>query len=64
MVGYEITMHTLRHTYATLLIANGTDFKTAAKLLGHDVEMTIKTYSHVTDDILERVSKTVNIIFK
>jgi integrase len=64
MVGCEITMHTLRHTYATLLIANGTDFKTAAKLLGHDVEMTIKTYSHVTDDMLKRVSKAVNIIFK
>lgn len=64
MVGYNITMHTLRHTYATLLIANGTDFKTAAKLLGHDVEMTMKTYSHVTDDMLDKATKTVNLIFK
>ena len=64
MVGFNITMHTLRHTYATLLIANGTDFKTAAKLLGHDVEMTMKTYSHVTDDMMERAGKTINNIFK
>ena len=64
MVGYDITMHTLRHTYATLLIANGIDFKTAAKLLGHDVEMTMKTYSHVTDDMLDKAAKTVISIFK
>ncbi len=40
--GYNISIHDLRHTYATMLIGNGVDFKTAAKLLGHTVEMTMK----------------------
>ncbi|WP_427339013.1 tyrosine-type recombinase/integrase [Caloranaerobacter sp. DY30410] len=62
-IGYDITIHQLRHTYATLLIANGIDFKTVANLMGHDVEMTIKTYSHVTNDMLENAAKTINDIF-
>lgn len=36
--GYDISIHELRHTYATTLIANGVDFKTVAKLMGHSVE--------------------------
>ena len=61
--GYDITMHNLRHTYATLLIGNGVDFKTAAKLLGHNVQMTIKTYSHVDDDMMKKATTVVNNIF-
>ena len=49
----DISMHELRHTYATLLIHNGVDFKTVAKILGHDVKQTLDTYSHVTDDMME-----------
>ena len=62
-LGYEISIHDLRHTYATMLIANGVDFKTAAKLLGHTVEMTMKVYSHVTDDMMTKTTNTINMIF-
>lgn len=62
-LGYDISIHELRHTYATLLIANGVDFKTAAKLLGHDVKETLKTYSHVNDDMMERASQLIENIF-
>lgn len=63
-IGYDISIHDLRHTYATMLIGNGVDFKTAAKLLGHDVKETMNTYSHVTDDMLYRATSAVNNIFK
>ena len=59
-----ISVHELRHTYATLLIANGLDFKTAAELLGHDVQETYKTYSHVTSDMLKNAAKKIDDIFK
>lgn len=62
-LGYDISIHELRHTYATLLIANGVDFKTAAKILGHDVKETLKTYSHVNDDMMERASQVIKNIF-
>lgn len=62
-IGYNISVHDLRHTYATMLIANGVDFKTVARLLGHDVKETMNTYSHVTDDMIENAAKTINRIF-
>ena len=61
-VGYEISIHELRHTYANLLISNGIDFKTVAQLLGHTVEMTMRTYSHVTDDMIQKATKIINQI--
>lgn len=61
--GYDITIHILRHTYATNLLANGLDFKTVARLMGHDVEQTFKTYSHVTDDMIQRAAQVVNSVF-
>lgn len=60
---YNITIHELRHTYATKLIANGIDFKTAAKFLGHSVEQTMKTYSHVNDDMIKRATNIIDNIF-
>ena len=62
-LGYDISIHELRHTYATMLISNGVDFKTAAQLLGHDIEQTMKTYSHVTNDMISAASKIINNIF-
>ncbi|WP_338630873.1 tyrosine-type recombinase/integrase [Clostridium baratii] len=62
-IGCDFSIHELRHTFATNLISNGVDFKTAAQLLGHDVEQTMKTYSHVTDDMLKRASELMKNIF-
>ena len=62
-MGYNISIHDLRHTFATLLIANGSDFRTAAQILGHAPEETIKTYSHVTSDMMERAAKIMGNIF-
>ena len=60
---FNTCIHELRHTYATTLIANGMDFKTAASILGHDVEQTMKVYSHVTNDMMKRASELINKIF-
>lgn len=59
----DISIHELRHTYATLLISNGIDFKTAADILGHDVEQLIKTYSHVTNDMMTKATNKIAKIF-
>lgn len=60
--GYDISVHELRHTYATTLIANGVDFKTAAYLMGHDVKQTLETYSHVTEDMIKNATNLINKI--
>lgn len=59
-LGYNVSVHELRHTYATNLISKGLDFKTVAKLMGHDVEQTMKTYSHVTDEMLQKAFNLIN----
>lgn len=60
---FDISLHELRHTYATKLIANGVDFKTAAKILGHSVEQTMKVYSHVNNDMLNKAHSIIENIF-
>lgn len=57
--NYDISMHDFRHSFATRLIHEGLDFKTTAKLLGHDVEQTMKTYSHVTDEMMEKAKRLI-----
>jgi integrase len=58
-----ITLHELRHTYATMLVSNEIDFKTAAKFLGHDVKQTMQTYSHVTDEMIKKATNKISDIF-
>ena len=41
-----ITWHTFRHTFATRLIANGTDIVTVKELLGHAEIKTTMRYAH------------------
>lgn len=60
--GYDISVHDLRHTYATTLIANGFDFKTVAKLMGDTVETIISTYSHFTAEMYSSAKNRINKI--
>lgn len=65
-LGFNISVHDLRHTYATLLLGdpkNKIDYKTVAKFLGHNVEMTIKIYSHVTQDMIDAATLKLQKIF-
>lgn len=61
--GNNISVHDLRHTYASRLVANGVDFKTVSELMGDTVPMVISTYSHFTGDMMDKARKAVNNIF-
>ncbi len=51
----RISMHTLRHTFATRCIESGMKPKTLQKILGHaNIAMTMDLYVHVTEDELEK----------
>ena len=50
----DVSMHTLRHTFATRCIEAGMNPKTLQKILGHStLEMTMNLYVHVTDDTIK-----------
>ncbi|MBQ9021922.1 MAG: site-specific integrase [Eggerthellaceae bacterium] len=51
MNGFNCTFHDLRHTFATMMIANGCDVRTVASYLGHSsVSMTLDIYADVDPD--------------
>ena len=61
----KIRIHDLRHTSATLMLANGEHPKIVQERLGHaDVSMTLNRYSHVTMDMqrdaADRLDKLVD----
>lgn len=56
----HVRFHDLRHTFATMAVENGIDFKTLADILGHSTAATsINTYTHLTDE-MQRAS-AINI---
>lgn len=59
----DCSIHQLRHTYATLLLANGVNVKTVAALLGDTVNTVIKTYIHYNDDMRKQAADKVANIF-
>lgn len=57
-LGRKITIHTLRHTHASLLLANGKDIDTIARRLGHEnSKITKEIYLHITKKIVENDNK-------
>lgn len=59
----EVKFHSLRHTHATLLLAEGIDLKTVAERLGHARDgFTLEVYGHVVPGRDELAAETFDQI--
>src|SRR5262249_33868920 len=58
-----VRFHDLRHTAATLLLAQGVDPRTIMETLGHSqISLTMNTYSHVLPSLQEDAAAKMNAI--
>ena len=58
----NVTVHTLRHSFATHLLENGTNLRYIQSLLGHSNSKTTEVYTHVTTKGMDQLKSPLDLL--